>query len=51
MSSAERVQMEGIESEYGDEDATSFEFGSEDLDFTTDMSGSIGDDSESYTSE
>ena len=49
--SAERIQAEEIESEYGSEDTMSFEFGSEDLDFTTDMSGSIEDDSESATSE
>ena len=41
---------DGYESEYGTEDTMSFEFGSEDVDFT-DMSGSIGDDSESMTSE
>lgn len=40
----------GYESEYGTEDTMSFEFGSEDMDFT-DMSGSIGDDNESMTSE
>ncbi|EKM59328.1 uncharacterized protein PHACADRAFT_136918 [Phanerochaete carnosa HHB-10118-sp] len=48
--SAERVQMEGVESEHGSE-GTSFEFGSEDLDFTSDMSGSLGDDNESIASD
>lgn len=41
---------DGYESEYETEDTMSFEFGSEDVDFT-DMSGSLGDDSESIGSE
>ena len=50
VASAERMQMEGVESEYGSEDAASFEFGS-DLDFSTDMSGSVVDDTESLSTD
>ena len=42
--------VDGCESEYGSEDTMSFEFGSEDVDFT-DMSGSLGEDSESVESD
>jgi peroxin-2 len=52
VASAERagVVIESMESEYGSEDTMSFEFGSEDVDFT-DLSGSIGGDSEYNSSE
>ena len=52
VSSADRAGavVNGMESEYDSEDALSFEFGSEEVDFT-DLSGSLGDDSERYDSD
>jgi peroxin-2 len=43
------AEVEGVESDYGS-DAVSFEYGSEDVDFT-DMSGSMGEYSESGESQ
>ena len=50
VSTADRVDADAAQSEYGYQSGDDMTFGSEDMDFT-DLSGSLGDGSEPYDSE